>query len=269
MGETTGIAWTDHTFNPWIGCTKVHAGCANCYAETLATTRLGRKWGAGAERRVTAPDNWKQPLRWARAAVKAGVRQRVFCASLADVLDVEAPEGAREALWDLIRKTAGITGLGLDWQILTKRPERWEIIPKDVRRWVWFGTSISDQKTADEWGGRLLRARGFRLLFLSYEPAIGPANLTHLLPDLGWVIMGGESGAGARPYGLEWARSAIAQCRAAGVPFFHKQAGAEPFSHNREADDGREWWAFHDKKGGDPSEWPEDLRVRQFPFEAR
>lgn len=291
MGETTGIAWTDHTFNPWIGCTKVHEGCRNCYAETLATTRMGRQWGVGAERRVTSESNWKLPGRWARAAGKAQVRRRVFCASLADVLDEEAPKWAQDRLWEVIRQTArvGLNGegtskhlgaFGLDWQLLTKRPERWEIIPEDVRPLVWLGTSISDQKTHDKYGAELLKAEGFRLLFYSYEPGIGPVDLRrecagcpdctatnrHIPLKLGWVIVGGESGKEARPFAVEWAASVISQCRNQ-VPVFHKQLGSNPYTINLDADDGREWLVLRDKKGGDPSEWPPELRVREFPKE--
>ncbi len=297
MGEITGIAWTDHTFNPWIGCTKVHTGCKGCYAEALATTRLGRQWGPGAERRVTSPANWKLPARWARAAAKAECRRKVFCASLADVLDVEAPKEAQVRLWQLIRETANVRAhdgrscpigphvghehhchFGLDWLLLTKRPERWELIPEDVRALVWFGTSISDQETANEWVPRLLAAEGMRVRFLSAEPQVGPIDLRRWIGPavvgtlgaveidanwgISWVIGGGESSQGkhvARPYDLAWPRTLLEQCRAAREPFFHKQLGDRPVASLADL-------PYHPTgKGDDPAEWPPDLRVREFP----
>lgn len=294
MGETTAIQWTDHTFNPWIGCTKVHAGCTNCYAEKLGTTRLGVKWGDKAERRVTSASNWRLPGRWARAAAKAGVRRRVFCASLADVLDERAPAEAQARLWQLIRETTHLCSResdrlrpcrdfgtavddgdrrcaacgapcgGLDWQLLTKRPERWEIVPEDVRPLVWLGTSIADQRTADEFLPRLLAARGFAKRFVSAEPLVGPVKIGCLRTDLGhrridWVIVGGESGPGARACYVSWIDSIVEQCSAARVPCFVKQLGA----HHMPNDIG-----VTDKKGGDWMEWPMTLRVREFPVDV-
>jgi protein gp37 len=290
MGDTTKIQWTHHTFNPWIGCTKVHAGCANCYAEVSPPANFrGIRWGVGQPRQMTGPDNWNKPLKWARAAAKAQERRRVFCASLADVLDVEAPPGAQERLWELIRRTArvGLNGewtsnhlgaFGLDWLLLTKRPERWALIPEDVRPLVWLGTSISDQATADEWVPRLLAAEGFRIRFLSVEPMIGPINLAwarskaveqrvgaHLgklwPPLIDWVIVGGESGKGARRYDLAWPRALIEQCQGTSTRVFHKQTGENA---GQCLPDWRRY-DTQDKKGGDPSEWPHDLNVREFP----
>lgn len=132
--KDSAIGWTDHTFNPWIGCTKVSPGCANCYAETMMDKRYGRvKWGKGNPRQRTSEANWKQPIRWNRVAgqgcavCEAPVgdcdhennrRPRVFCASLADWLDEEVPLEWLEDLLDLIRCTPN-----LDWLLLTKRPE--------------------------------------------------------------------------------------------------------------------------------------------------
>lgn len=311
MGETTAIEWTHHSWSPWFGCTKVHVGCTNCYSEAdnARYKRNGSgRFGPGQPRVVRK--NWDDPLRWARAAAKAGERRRVFI-SLCDPLDEEAPKEAPERLWDLIRETAAVNSRGeppilrrprhpaelrspgLDWLLLTKRPERWRIIPEDVRPLVWLGTSISDQATADEWVPRLLAAEGFRLRFLSVEPLVGPVDLAlgrsrpALDPSgyvmspggprgIDWIICGGESGPGARPCDVAWIRSVVEQCRAAGTACFVKQLGSAPhcdtarISHRGDPlprADG--YWRFlNDKKGGDPSEWPADLRVREFP-EAR
>jgi protein gp37 len=113
------IEWTEHTFNPWIGCTKVSSGCANCYAETLMDTRYGRvRWGKGNPRSRTSEIYWRQPMSWQRNAASLPAPQRVFCASLADVFDNEAPvEWLHELFW-LITQTSS-----LRWLLLTKRPE--------------------------------------------------------------------------------------------------------------------------------------------------
>ena len=119
--ENSKIEWTDNTFSPWLGCTRVSEGCRFCYAEALTTRYKWAKWGPGQARKRTSAANWKKPLSWNRKAERDGVRRRVFCASLCDVFDHEAPAGARDDLWDLIRKCPA-----LDWQLLTKRPENIE-----------------------------------------------------------------------------------------------------------------------------------------------
>jgi Protein of unknown function (DUF5131) len=119
MVENTKIEWCDHTFNPWIGCQKVSPGCDRCYAEKMMDHRYGKvQWGPHGKRKRTSDDYWKQPHRWAKAARESGTRPRVFCASLADVFDNKAPEGARPDLFRLIRATPE-----LDWLLLTKRPQ--------------------------------------------------------------------------------------------------------------------------------------------------
>lgn len=286
MGESTKISWCHATFNPWRGCSHAvfppghpragepHPGCLNCYAEFLVCDmfKMGGvkgEWGPGAPRTVAKDSGWAEPLKWARAAAEAGERRRVFF-SLGDPLDEEAPKDAQARLWQLIRETAapGYPGAeedledprevgyptqsppppgGLDWLLLTKRPWRWEVIPEDVRPLVWLGTSVSDQPTADVWLSALMKARGFRLLFCSYEPALGPvdfapwlsgwtgrgsglpsplASALEALPDLGrlsWLIWGGESGANRRPGEVSWGQAAADQCAAADVAFYAKQ----------------------------------------------
>ena len=302
MGEKTAIQWAHHTFNPWRGCSHAlfpdgteHPGCRNCYAEVSTPVRvMGQGWGPGASRIVAAESTWAKPMEWARAAAKAGERRRVFF-SLGDSLDEEAPKDAQARLWQLIRETAwrwvvpsgegwsldpddqGAQRAGLDWLLLTKRPERWDLIPADVRPLVWLGTSISDQATTREWVPRLLAAEGFRRRFLSVEPLVGAVDLSAFiggayvgLPGdevhenynfgLDWVIVGGESGSHARPCDVAWIRSLVAQCRAAGVPCFVKQLGARPVRAP-----GMKPLSLKHAKGGDPAEWPEDLRVREMP----
>ena len=143
MAENSAISWTDHTFNPWVGCQKVSAGCLNCYAETLMDRRWGKvKWGPGGTRVVTSEANWRQPLKWNRQAEETGGRLRVFCASLADVFE-DRPElmEPRRRLFDLIQETPN-----LDWLLLTKRPQ-------NIQRMIWE-TMDSEQTT--KWERQLL-----------------------------------------------------------------------------------------------------------------
>jgi protein gp37 len=266
----TTIEWTDYTFNPWWGCTKVSAGCTNCYAETLSNRYGFDAWGPGKPRRAFGKKHWSDPYKWDRKARVEGVRRRVFCASMADVFEDEAPTGERERLWDLVLDTPG-----LDWQILSKRPEAFrDLLPEDNGwpwRNVWLGVSVEDQATADERIPLLLQTPA-AVRFVSYEPALLPVDLrTYVSPGqpwgerfLDWIIVGGESGPGARPFDVEWARLVIGGCRMAQppVPVFVKQLGARPYqSHWPD----KKPLHLRDRKGGDPLEWPSDLRVREFP----
>jgi len=223
MAEETAIAWTDHTFNPWMGCTKVSAGCTNCYAETLTEGRMGlHVWGDRAQRQRTSPKNWRNPILWSQAAFSDGESRRVFCASLCDVFeDRPEPNLWRADLWKLIRDTRT-----LDWQLLTKRPERLvDELPADWGDgWphVWLGTSIEDERVADR--VRHLVAVPSVVHFVSYEPALGPLAHALDLTDVEWVIYGGESGPGYRAEDKQWARDMHAACARAGVAFFHKQS---------------------------------------------
>lgn len=119
MGFNSSIEWTTHTFNPWWGCTKVSDGCKFCYAETLSKRYGHSVWGPGKARRLMSDNHWQEPVKWNKQAQEQGTRYRVFCASMADVFDEQAPEGQLDRLWELIRVTPY-----LDWQLLTKRPQR-------------------------------------------------------------------------------------------------------------------------------------------------
>lgn len=284
MSEKTGIQWTDHTFNPWWGCTKISAGCANCYAETLAERFHPGAWGPRGQRHYFGDKHWGDPVRWNRAATKAGVRRRVFCSSMADVFeDHETAQGsARARLFALVEATPM-----LDWQLLTKRPEN--VRDMAPLRWLdgwprnaWVGTSVENQSAADERIPALLDVPA-AIRFLSVEPLLLPVDLgfyrvvTSERP-IHWVIVGGESGQGARSCDVKWIRSVVQQCREAGVPCFTKQLGAEvhwngcsgPGEHwpadTRHQVGGGFWRVrLRHAKGGDPLEWPDDLRVREFP----
>ncbi len=298
MGSTTKISWCDATFNPWVGCTKVSAGCANCYAERDMDIRRGfAKWGRGKPRRRTSQANWRQPIKWDQEAAAAGVRRRVFCASLADVFDEELNDDWRVDLFhDIITETPH-----LDWLLLTKRPGvAWRFmsgiaLAYPERAWplpnVWLGVSVENQATADERIPILLQIPA-AVRWVSYEPAIGPVDFecfpstgcpTEWLdkrPGIDWIVVGGESGPKARSFDVAWAHSTIAQCRTAGVSCFVKQLGSKPMAiegsdaAKRWEPNGRDGIGFmddcagvhlHDSKGADPAEWPEDLRLAEWP----
>ncbi|HKY81687.1 MAG TPA: phage Gp37/Gp68 family protein [Sphingobium sp.] len=237
MAENTKIEWAHHTFNPWIGCTKVGPGCDNCYAADLSKVRLGVPWGPGEPRRHTAASTWKQPRAWNNRAAKLGIRYRVFCASLADVFDNEVPAEWRAELFQLIRETPH-----LDWLLVTKRignavkmAEAAGGLPDNV----WLGATMVNQAEWDRDIWKLKHAvehLGARYSFVSIEPLLGPINPSVAeLPD--WVIVGGESGPRARPMHPDWARSLRDQCDAAGVPFLFKQWGEWEASLDRDRDD--------------------------------
>lgn len=227
MGANSKIEWTDHTFNPWVGCTKVSPACDNCYAEAWAK-RSGRvKWGDNPRAR-TNHINWAKPRLWNKKAEAAGTRPKVFCASLADVFDNQVdPEWVFD-LFELIQRTPC-----LDWLILTKRPQNIlklfpDLFDLGVRPNVWLGTTVENQAEADRRIPWLLEVPAVKH-FLSCEPLLGQLELRPYLAWSGarvdWVICGGESGSGARPMHPGWARSLRDQCEGAGVPFFFKQWG--------------------------------------------
>lgn len=278
MSENSKIEWTDHTFNPWEGCQKVGPGCDHCYAETR-NARFGGgvalNWGPGAPRRRTSDANWRKPLAWnARHAeffAEHGRRQRVFCASLADVFDNAVGNTWRAELLALIWRTPN-----LDWLLLTKRignvPALMEECTEPGKDWelppnVWLGSTVVNQTEADRDIPKLL-ATPAAVRFLSVEPLLGSVDLSrhfwkccgHRVPGhpgdgwmqppdppeccgdveptgLHWVIVGGESGPGARPMHPDWARSLRDQCAAAGVPFLFKQWGEHALIYDRDQDD--------------------------------
>ncbi|QNK66060.1 phage Gp37/Gp68 family protein [Variovorax sp. PAMC26660] len=242
MSANSKIEWTDHTFNPWEGCQKVGPGCDHCYAETRNARFNGGQpinWGPGAPRRRTSVSNWSLPKRWndqhEAFFAQHGRRQRVFCASLADVFDNAVPLEWRDELFTLIRATPH-----LDWLLLTKRignvAAMVSIIPGWLPANVRIGATIVNQAEADRDIPKLLALPCPN--FLSMEPLLGPisfegffanpanpADGTNALEDIHWVIVGGESGPGARPMNPDWARSLRDQCEAVGTPFLFKQWG--------------------------------------------
>lgn len=284
MADKTGIQWTDATWNPVRGCTRVSTGCGGpnheggCYAEKIAArfsgpgqpyegfaerTRHGGRWTG---RVALIPDKLTEPLTWRKP-------RRIFVNSMSDLFHEALPDEAIDQVFAIMALARQH-----QFQILTKRPDRarqyllaedrcdsigmaqrgfdatatcYERLDQDAL-WplhnVWLGTSVEDQETADE---RIphLRATPAAVRFLSCEPLLGPLRID--LDGIDWVIIGGESGPNARPCDLAWIRSLRDQCRAADVPLFVKQlssGGAKPIK--------------------EMEEFPEDLRVREFP-EAR
>lgn len=301
MAEHTKIQWCDHTFNPWVGCSKVNEGCKNCYAENLMDTRYGRvEWGPNGTRSLTK--TWDDPLRWNREARQSGKGRKVFCASLADVFEdwqgpIQDSRGRRLFLNPHANWTGRHTthtrmvvpdGTGrpltmddlranlfrlidccpnLHWLLLTKRPENVRQMWRGPnRRNVWLGTSVANQANADEWIPRLLANRGLsKYLFLSVEPQIGCIDLSRFLypqPSVDWVIVGGESRQG---------RAAARKFSTEWARLIVRQcaeASVPCFVKQLGSDvedAGRHSLRLADQHGGDWGEWPEDLRVRECP----
>lgn len=304
MGDRTGISWTDSTWNPVRGCSRVSAGCEHCYAEGVAgrfsgpglpyeglvrITPKGAKVWNGKTKMV--PHMLDQPLRWKKP-------RRIFVNSMSDLFhesisneditsvfgvmsaaprhtfQVLTKRAARMLEWfswmrrDPIAKLAEAAH-GLEWErdaVYNRKPDG------NVPVWplpnVWLGVSAENEEALEARVPELLDTPA-AVRFVSYEPALGPIDFGQWLdsgspamPWLDWIIVGGESGAGARPFRQEWALSTVQQCAAAGVSVFVKQMGARCLDE----DGGR--IRFRDGAGADPNEWPEELRVQQFP-EAR
>ena len=237
MSKTTHIGWTDHTANFWWGCQRVSPGCEHCYAEELATTRRKLKvWGPPkTTERLRMKGVWSDVPKWNREAIRDGVRRRMFVSSMADVFE----DHPQVAPWRSEALALLETCTSLDVQLLTKRPENIRgMVPAHwLESWpahVWVGTTVEDQKRAEERIPHLLRVPA-RVRFLSCEPLLEAIDIeSHLnVRDVDWVIVGGESGSDARPFDIAWARSIISQCRDASVPVFMKQLGARPVDSAR------------------------------------
>jgi protein gp37 len=341
MSEQTKISWCDSTINFWRGCTKVSPGCANCYAETLVTTRLQGEWGKGKPRQhgkgavkdalafnrkpficESCGEGFSQECQhdnadgknknWTNCCVVNPKfdRRRIFSLSLGDWLDEEVPIEWLAEMLDTIRQCRDVT-----WILCSKRPHLFNTrieLAQDydfdhgkrelcgwLRDWrkgdlippnIILLTSVENQAMADKRIPELLKipsvCRG-----LSLEPLLGPVDLSPFLIGNGfpihvsaagkaiyapgdgipiqWIIIGGESGPKARPCNVDWIRALVRQGRAAGVATFVKQMGANPVvtmtEANRHGPPPDDFRTFTDKKGGDPAEWPIDLRIQEFP----
>ena len=263
MPQTTNIAWTDSTWNPWSGCIKVSPGCDNCYASTLAENKRGTAAFPNGFDLTLRPHKYADPLKWKEP-------RRIFVNSMSDFFLGTVPPEAVVAAWN--------TMLAADWhqfQILTKRPIPAKRIIKELGLelppHIWLGVSVENQEMADLRIPTLLEIPA-KVRFLSCEPLLGPIDLSlwlgevnycqtdlttqesvsafqsiiraakrHIgMPVIDWVIDGGESGPGRRPADTDWFRSIRDQCQAAGVAYFHKQGNAFKPGMDRELD-GRTW----------------------------
>lgn len=312
MSANSNIEWTDATWNPTRGCSRVSEGCRHCYAERFAARFAGPggryeglvKTHPSGEPRWTGdvrlvPEQLDQPLRWKKP-------QRIFVNSMSDLFHEKLRDEEIAAVFGVMAAAPQHT-----FQVLTKRPEwmrQWfewigsraarDVMHEAVKsvmgygnprrpgiketRWplhnVWLGVSVENQETADERIPMLLQTPA-AVRFVSYEPALGPVDFSPWLdgqgtqcspkwcrhPFLDWVIVGGESGPGSRPFDVAWARSVIEQCGKTGVACFVKQLGARPFGDGTVGPNTYDALGLRDRKGGDMAEWPEDLRVREMP----
>lgn len=225
--ENSKIAWTDHTFNPWWGCSHAGSpGCDYCYAKREATRFGDDCWGPGRKRKTFGEKHWDEPYKWNREAKEAGKPAIVFCGSMCDVFDPEAPEKLRCKLFEVIGDTSR-----LFWMLLTKRPERmmgmlpglWQYgIPSHVA----LGVTVETQ--ADTWRIKEMLRLKAKYNFVSHEPALGKVIWPSDFMALGsraLVITGGESGNHARPMHPKWARYDRDQCTEYGVRYCFKQWG--------------------------------------------
>lgn len=310
MAVKSSIEWTDATWNPTYGCSMANGsengGCLNCYAARLHARGLpnmvgitgkplarilqsGPRWTGVVgvnEKTLELPRRWRKP-------------RRVFVNSLSDLFHEALPDEAVDRVFAVMALCPQHT-----FQILTKRIDRAlayfmagmshmdarrrvqdvldqmgyrDTADKLIDQWplpnVWLGVSVENQPTQMA-RVPLLRQCPAAVRFISQEPQLASINWTpELLAGITWIIVGGESGPGARPFDIQWARNTIAQCKAAGVACFVKQFGAKPHSaadhitHRGNPipmSHGFSWF-LNDRKGSDMSEWPEDLRVREFP----
>lgn len=326
MGDTS-IEWTDKSWNPIRGCSRVSEGCRNCYAEQVAArfSGEGQAYHGLARRRSNGEAQWTGDVRFIDAHLTDPLSwrtpARVFVNSMSDLFHEKLTDEQIDHVF-AVMAVCQHHDRGHTFQVLTKRPERMRDYFAYEYRWaqiegacvdlvgrdeapaltpftqplpnVWLGVSTENQAAADERIPLLLQTPA-AVRFLSCEPLLGPIDLKNCgttpyftdrgcLPDrpgtsVDWVIVGGESGHGARPCDVEWITDIVAQCDFAGVPCFVKQLGSKPgFKLENEERRGNMAPSFHhfdapsglhiksvSRKGGDMAEWPEELRVRQFP----
>lgn len=261
----TGISWTDETWNPIVGCSKVSEGCRNCYAipQAKRNAAIGKtmqnpgrlayyndltKEGAKVEwtgkvhfvpEAIDIPAGWRKP-------------RMIFVNSMSDFFHDEVTDYARDRIFWVIKEESRHT-----YQILTKRPENMLSYLNrrpDYSRGIntWFGVTVENQETASRIA--TLRKTPVFTRFLSVEPLLEPVNLGRLR-GIHWVVVGGESGPGARPCKIEWIRDIVRQCQAAQIPVFVKQLGSKCLGLGH----------GYTGKGVKTEEWPEDLRIQELP----
>ncbi|MFZ1005263.1 MAG: phage Gp37/Gp68 family protein [Candidatus Sulfotelmatobacter sp.] len=280
MGKTTGIEWTDCTWNPIRGCSRVSEGCRNCYAESVAArfSGIGRPYNGLATFKIIdkgTPEEhlearWTGELRFIEDRLQDPIMwkapKKIFVNSMSDLFHPRVKDEWLVAIFDVMARAPQHT-----YQILTKRPERMQRFLETgqslsdqfertfSQKWPapnwWFGVSVEDQNTAD-YRLPILAECAAAVRFVSYEPALGPIDFRKCFREpletvaIDWLIVGGESGPRARPMDTDWARSAREFCLTMGIPFFFKQYG-EYMDHIRVGKkkaghvlDGVEWREF-------------------------
>lgn len=291
MSNNSKIQWTESSWNPIVGCTKVSDGCYHCYAINKShrcaacgikqyvdiTEKHGNTIEWTGEIRCI-PELLNKPIEWKNP-------RRIFVNSMSDFLHKDVPMEFLASMWNTMSIAHQHT-----YQLLTKRADRLSIlhteefrlariedyVMRNYRNWqwylsnVWIGVSVENQRRAY---GRLpllatMNVGGIR--WISAEPLLEKTDLFfHFTspylygtgekkPEFNWVVIGGESGPGARPFEIDWARSIISKCKEFGIPIFMKQVGSNAFEN------GKRYRTKH-RKGGDPAEWPEDIRIREYP----
>jgi len=299
MADRSKIEWTEASWNPVRGCSIVSPGCTNCYAMKMAHRFSGKgKAYDGLTKLTKGGPVWTGKVSLHPELLDWPLRRRkplrIFVNSMSDLFHEDVPDEFIRAVWCTMFDTPQHT-----YQILTKRPQRMleyllprlsigGIIAKPLDN-VWLGVSVEDQARADERIPLLLQTPA-AVRWISAEPLLGPISFEgcwveyadpaiheNWLERLDWIVVGGESGPGARPMQLDWVRSLRDQCHAVGTPFFLKQLGRWPIATK---DEGYPWAQLHDdagapigewgldgksRKGGDPAEWPQDLRIREYP----
>lgn len=272
MAGKTKIEWATDSWNPIAGCSVVSPGCTNCYAMNQAS-RIEHMGTAPHYAGLTKPSKggpvWTGevrlvehlldvPLRWKRP-------RTIFVNSMSDLFHESVPDEWIDRVFAVMARAPQHT-----FQVLTKRSQRMRayfhglrgLAELGGRPWplpnVWLGVSCEDQARANERIPDLLETPA-TVRFVSAEPLLGPISFAGT-PGLGWVIIGGESGPDARPFDPRWAEDIIGQCRRSSVPVFMKQMG----SNTRFGSDPIKV-AWKSRKGGDPAEWPERMRVREMP----
>lgn len=251
MGENSAISWTDHTSNAWWGCTEVTSACDNCYARIWAKRIRNMDWGKGTPR-VKIKSAYKDLRKWDRKARQEGIIRKVFAHSMSDVFDQEVPDEWRFEEFKVWGETTNLI-----FQVLTKRPTQplnyGTLYPVEK---IWLGTSIGSNKDLTL-ADKIVLAPA-KLHWISYEPAIGPLDVSLLPAKIKWVVIGGESGKEARPFDIQWGIDVINACKARGIAVFFKQLGSKPVWNGKA-------WAIKDFKGDDTNEWPHELQIQEFP----
>jgi protein gp37 len=230
MATNSHIEWTDATWNPVTGCTKISPGCKHCYAERLANRLQAMKQAnyRNGFKLTLQPQMLELPLKWHSP-------KRIFVNSMSDLFHEDVPTEYIKQVFDIMRRAAWH-----QYQVLTKRSERLRDLGKELK-WapqIWMGVSVENEKYVSRIDD--LRKSGAHVKFLSLEPLLGPlSNLN--LRGIDWAIVGGESGPGARPIDAEWVTEIRDQCLCAGVPFFFKQWGGVQKKRTGRTLEGRTW----------------------------